>query len=188
MNKIYLQKSVFNFNWKFPLSTKCELPLLDEPAEPVSEDEEEREILAPQLALTKRFLYQAFKGHSAELADICSSLGTAVRMQLTSKASLLQPCYPSKSMVIATNLLACLFEVLFNEMGIGSSKHSVVLQNMAQPKSFILGNIKCGGTKKTIVGYINTCFPLENVNPIIAKQPFYARWIALLDKLADINK
>lgn len=192
-NKIFIPTAVFDFNWKSPLKTKCELPLFETNSnrnETIDEDEDAKDIMAPQLALTRRFLYQAFKFRAAEVAEVCESLGTAVRLQTTSKQDLFQPLYPSKSMMMAASLLNSLFETLLNSMKVSVRHHKAVFEAMTQDKEFTLGNVKCSKAKRVLTRYLETCFPMDDslLAKVIKEQTFYSRWLEVLHSFGTLNR
>ncbi len=187
-NKVYVPSSIFSFNWQQPLKTKCELPLLESRKVLDDEEEDARDILAPQLGLTKRFLYQAFGLNGNQLADISAALSTGVKLHAEAKNNLFQPLYRSKSMILAANLLNILFETCFEAMTLRQSKYSVAMKQLVQQKRFMLGEIKCSDHKTTIARFIKGCFPLEDPSESVKDKPFYKRWLQVKKEVANMSE
>lgn len=188
-NKIYLPKEVFQFNWENPSNSFCDLPLLSTSCkEPVDEEEDSTNILAPQLALTRRFLYQAFKFNANQIMPLCVSLEAAVQLQTTSKHLLFQPLYPSKSMVIAASLLNNAFLAFFNAFGVRQSKQREMFQLMCQKDPFSMKNVKCSPAKRVLPRFITNLFPLSGASSELLQQPFYTLWVEAIASFPAVNR
>ncbi len=170
---------MLKFDKENPIRSKCILRTLtkiyDNNLSSANEDYEEQEdnLLAPQLAITNRFLYQAFGKDYRAVSEICKSLEDSVAVQLVSESKLLYPIYPSKSMVIATNLLNSMFDTVLKEMGISIAKQKQFFTFMGEAFQFQTHRVVCTTDFVTTKGYINSCFPTKNPSPAIMEQPFF---------------
>lgn len=145
-------------------------------------------LLAPKLAITTRFLYQAFNGNAKEVANICKTINNMVVVQLCGKSKLLQPIYHSKSMVIATNLLNAFFDDVLSSMGIPSTQHEAIFKRLCEEIPHHVSNARSNNACGTIKGYIFKCFPLQDPMETISKQKYFALWKDVLENLAHENK
>ena len=184
-NHIYLPADVFSFDSEHPLETVVNLPLL------VEDDVDESDgQISRNLALTRRVFYRAFGGEVYEEAmDVAINYSKAADLFFVSRSSLLQPLYPSKSMIIAANILNVLFETLFSHMHIPHNKHADYLKSFCNPLPGFGDEFETNKASSHGVNLLEALFPkdLTQVKPSLQDTPFTELWKFALQALPGIN-
>lgn len=150
---------MLQYNNANPMETKVFLP----PATTASEEP----FMATQLALSRRCFRRAFGSVSSEFLRIFQSYSSILQLFLMPRNSFFTPLYPSKSHVMAANLLNAFFSDLFRAMDIDDDEH---LQLFAQlcfavpdlppslPVQFVAAAIPVGTLLENVFK-LNGCVP-----------------------------
>ncbi len=182
-NRIYLPASVFSFDSEHPLETIVNLPQL------VTDDESDRQI-SRNLVLTRRVFYRAFGGELYEEAmDVAINYSKAADLFFVARSSLVRPLYPSKSMIIAANLLNMLFDTLLSHMHIPNSEHADYLESFCNAQPGFGEEFETNKAASHGVKLLAAIFPenLGMIKPSLQETSFVDLWKYAIQSLPAIN-
>ncbi len=183
-NRIHLPVSVFSFDHENPLQTFVNLANVGG-ADP--SDEEDQQV-SQSLALTRRVFYRSFGSELYEQAmDVAINYSKAAALFFVGRSSLIQPLYPSKSMVIASNLLSMLFKTLFTHMHIPDSKHSGLFDSLCSIRP--LEDFETNSAGAHGLDLLLALFPanLASIKETIQETDFVDLWKHAVGSLPSIN-
>jgi hypothetical protein len=195
-NRIFLPAEVFKFNCLEPIKSSCTITRYHKKPEEANfepeEDENDAAPLAEELVLTGRFFYQAFGKLSNEAMEVCQNLSSAVKLQMISPNSLLEPMYESRSMVIAANLLNEVFQTIFSVIGLDKKNYQMLFALLCQEKKFKGGCVVVEEQEhpKQLGELVRQWFPMseENAAQGVINQPFYKLWQFVCSNIDSMNR
>lgn len=182
-NRLYLPTEVLSFDSVSPLNTQTDLPL-------VVSNADEDDSVSRRLALTRRAFYRAFGSDQYEEAmDVGVNYSKVADLFFVGRSKLLRPLYPSKSMVMASNLLNNLFETLFTHMRIPLERHEEFFEAMCNVQPPFGEQFETITTSAHGINFLNALFPqnLALVKPTLEQTPFTDLWRYAVGSLSAIN-